>query len=325
MCIICSGKIKKPARYGKKELDCNKCKIAQKIPLIEGFEVLNCHSMYRLAEISTIKGLRELDVSYCLQLPNIPNIPGLKILKCNYTRNLREIPLIQGLEELYAECLFVKELPVIPGLKILRCDNNQNLISIPNIPSLEKLSCSSCPEIQEIPNIPHLVELNCQKCYGLTKICDFTEMKILQCSCCSSLKEISNMPKLVELHCSFIKLEKICIPGLRKLYCNNCENLKEVLSEKLYLISCFRCPVLTKIPDTQCIHCSKFNWLEKHENFGTNISQLIKIQKHVKKYHKLRMCKKWVNSDEFREWYYHPEGPGGIKAVLRLNKFIKND
>jgi len=90
---------------------------------------------------------------------------------------------------------------------------------------------------------------------------------------------------------------------LEELYCEGCPRLTKIHSiSELKEFDCFECP-----------------WIEYNDEFKENLSALITIQKYIKKYHKLKICKRWVESDDFRHWYYHPDGPGGIKAVLRLN------
>jgi len=153
---------------------------------------------------------------------------------------------------------------------------------------LNVVDCSECKNVTEIPVIPGLKELSCWGCPNLTKIPAIPGLKVLDCSYCVNLKEIPVIPGLINLvcHCSRSLIEIPIISGSRNIFRD--------------------CP-----------------WLKYNEEFERNISYLVKIQRIVRKYHKLKICKRWVESDDFRHWYYHPEGPGGIKAVLRLKERTK--
>lgn len=54
------------------------------------------------------------------------------------------------------------------------------------------------------------------------------------------------------------------------------------------------------------------------------IQKLVIIQKYFRKYKKIKRMIRWVNSVEFNEWYYHPNNPGGKRAVERLKNTKEN-
>ena len=170
---------------------------------------------------------------------------------------------------------------------------------------LDILDCSGCIKLKEIPVIPGLKVLNCSRCPNLVKISIIPKLNRLNCSRCMKLKDVPVIPNIWLLDCSYCPsiTEIPLIPGLKYIFVIGCKSLTKI-------------PIIYGIMMSHGCH-----WLDYDNNdFKKNVEKLIKIQRYIKKYHKLRILKKWINSENFNDWYYNPEGIGGIKTVLRLKK-----
>lgn len=64
------------------------------------------------------------------------------------------------------------------------------------------------------------------------------------------------------------------------------------------------------------------SWVKENDKYKENISKLITIQRYVKKYHKFKRFKRWVESYDFNHWYYGLDGKGKDKAIKRCEKHI---
>jgi hypothetical protein len=116
------------------------------------------------------------------------------------------------------------------------------------------------------------------------------------------------------------------IPGLKEVYCNECTSLTRIPDisglEKLW---CEWCTRLTEIPDIPGLKelCNDgCTWIEQNPDFQYNLSCLIKLQRWVRKYRPLRILKRWMATEEFAMWYYHPENPGGLRQKMKMRKLF---
>jgi hypothetical protein len=66
--------------------------------------------------------------------------------------------------------------------------------------------------------------------------------------------------------------------------------------------------------------CEGSPWVEHKTNraFEDNVNRLCTVQHWWKRWLPFRRLKRWLNSSTFAEWFYAPTGPGGVKAVQRL-------
>jgi hypothetical protein len=115
------------------------------------------------------------------------------------------------------------------------------------------------------------------------------------------------------------------ILGLEKLDCEGCTNLTEIpVIPGLKELYCSMCTSLTQIPSgLEILDCTGCPWVEQNNpDFQHNLSDLIKLQKWVRKYHPLRILRKWMATEDFARWYYHPENPGGLRQKAKMRKFF---
>jgi uncharacterized paraquat-inducible protein A len=151
------------------------------------------------------------------------------------------------------------------------------------------------------------------------------------CIICET-KNLDDLKGIVKLNCSDCPLiTKIPnIKGLKELYCSNCPLLTEIPNiQGLVKLRCNNCPLLAEIPNINGLkelYCRGCYWLNvRNLNYASNISKLIVLQRFVKKYFKLWVCKRYIKSREFKEWFYHPDNFGGYKHKLRMYKSIKKE
>jgi hypothetical protein len=79
------------------------------------------------------------------------------------------------------------------------------------------------------------------------------------------------------------------IPGLKILWCDGCTNLVYIPNiPSLKILWCYGCTSLTSIP---------------------NIPGLEELR--------------WIKTEEFAMWYYHPEAPGGLRQKAKMRKMLK--
>jgi hypothetical protein len=94
----------------------------------------------------------------------------------------------------------------------------------------------------------------------------------------------------------------------------------------LEILWCKRCTNLTHISDISGLRklwCGECPWIEQQNHgFQHNLSSLIKIQRWVRKYRPLRILRRWMETEEFAMWYYHPENPGGLRQKAKMRKFF---
>lgn len=186
------------------------------------------------------------------------------------------------------------------------------------------ISCNSCPLVTHIPCIMGLRKLECQNCVSLVSIANIPGLKKLDCSGCISLQSIPQFERLKYLNCSHTFLTEIpYIKTLKTMLCVDCPILHTINRGHRYIIrNGRRIPIMDSIIIWNIRKCP---WLDHESNRGIyekNIIKLIRLQTFVRKRLLYRKLSSWVNTPEFNEWYYHPDNPGGKKAIRRL--FIKN-
>ena len=155
---------------------------------------------------------------------------------------------------------------------------------------LEVLWCVGCTSLTQIPVIPGLKELSCGGCTSLTQIPMIPGLEELWCNGCTNLTQIP------------------VIPGLKYLSCKGCTNLTQI-------------PVIPGLKELLCDGCP---WIEQNPSFQDNLSRLVILQLYVKKYHRLRLLKRYITTEDFTMWYYHPEMPGGLRQVKKIMKTARN-
>lgn len=162
------------------------------------------------------------------------------------------------------------------------CRNEYN-----NTGKLRELNVSNCKSITSIPYIMGIKKLFCNGCTSLTSIPNIDGLKELWCYGCTSLISIPN------------------IQGLKILYCRGCTSLTNI----------------PKIQSLQEIYCNDCPWLNHLYNphFKKNISLLKQLQKWLHYNLLSKKIKRYLESERFTGWYYSPNGPGGKRAVKRLN------
>lgn len=131
------------------------------------------------------------------------------------------------------------------------------------------------------------------------------------CSGCTNLAEISECPDLTDLNCSGCKsLTQLPeFPALRELNCDGCRSLTHI----------------PEFPALRYLTCSDCPWLDRQNpGFQHNISCLIRLQKWVRKWRKFRILRTWLKTEEFAQWYYHPENPGGLRQKVKLGKIVSS-
>ena len=101
------------------ELDLNKCKKINEIPILPNLQKLWCNNT-EIKEIPILPNLQEL---YCenTEIKEIPILPNLQILYCNYTK-IKKIPILPNLQFLDCINTNIKEIPILPILQKLWCD-----------------------------------------------------------------------------------------------------------------------------------------------------------------------------------------------------------
>lgn len=168
------------------------------------------------------------------------------------------------------------------------------------------IDCRYCIRLTQIPVIPGLVRLVCNGC-KITEIPVIPGLKQLFCIFCTNLKKIP------------------VIPGLEKLVCSECTSLTRIPDiPGLKELSCGRCPRLTQIPDVPWLSCLGSTWLEQNPEFPNNLKILIRLQGLARKWMKLRLLRRWMESEDFAMWYYHPEKPGGLRDKARMRKYFNS-
>ena len=143
--------------------------------------------------------------------------------------------------------------------------------------------------MKEIPVIHGLKKLWCSYCTGLTQIHNVTSLEVLDCSQCPLLTEIPIIHKLTELYCSF------------------CPLLTEI-------------PTSTGFPRLKKLSCSGCPWLS--QNPHNEISHGLKLQKWIKNNFKFFVFQHWINSQEGKEFLYHPEHIGGRIEKSKMKKVL---
>ena len=115
------------------------------------------------------------------------------------------------------------------------------------------------------------------------------------------------------------------------LYCRECTRLTSVpVIPELKTLDCTYCTSLTSLPTLSAIphlilSCDGCKWIERDNNdFKQNLSSLIQIQLYVKKHHKIRLMRKWLKTEDFAMWYYHPKNPGGLRAKKKIMRFLQD-
>ena len=156
-----------------------------------------------------------------------------------------------------------------------------------------KKTLRCCSYITEIPVILELKILDCSGCTRLTKISVIPGLKELRCTACDGLTEIPN------------------ILGLRELDCSDCTALIKI-------------PTHCGSPGLEVLGCCGCPWLV--QNPYNKIPQGLKLQRWIKNNFKYFVFRRWISSQEGREFLYHPDNIGGriekakmMKTLLSLN------
>lgn len=192
------------------------------------------------------------------------------------------------------------KLPEIKDVDILICFECNSLTDIPNIEGLFELSCINCTSLTSIQNIHSLRKLYCSGCTSLTSISNFNGLKNLWFDGCTSLTSIPN------------------IKGLKILNCDNCTSLASIPNIKgLENLNCSGCNLLTSIPNINNLRCIVWHceWINPNEQ---KINNLIKLQKWFDRYIRRKSIEKLIPM--VNNYWYSPDGPGGKKAIKRLNE-----
>ena len=91
---------------------------------------------------------------------------------------------------------------------------------------------------------------------------------------------------------------------LKELNCSNCVVLMEIpIIDGLELLYCFNCP-----------------WLP--QNRSNKISQGLKLQKWIKNNFRFFVFRHWINSNEGKEFLYHPYHIGGRIEKEKMRKTL---
>ena len=207
-------------------------------------------------------------------------------------------------------------------MTVLDCSDCQTIKKIPFLPNLILLHCMNCLGLTEIPTLPNLRHIYARGCKNLVKICPQYRLVRLHCELCVKLTELPKLPFIFTLCCNGCDgLKEISgYYSLRKLWCNDCINLVRIYNVHLSHLFCQRCPKLIETPETlhNCFLGSP--WANCNRVFSDSLVKLIRLQKIMRKYLKIKRIIRWLNSNEFSEWFYHPDGPGGRMVLRRLNK-----
>jgi hypothetical protein len=155
-----------------------------------------------------------------------------------------------------------------------------------------------------------LKHLYCYDCTSLTEIPLIEGLKWLYCVGCTSLTEIP------------------VIEGLKYLWCKGCTSLTEIpLIEGLKYIRCSGCTSLTEIQvieGLEVLDCSGCEWVNQNPKYNENIRKLITLQMFCRKNIPYFRFKKWINTREFSEWFYHPDNLGGSKHKKNMMKMLRD-
>ena len=91
-------------------------------------------------------------------------------------------------------------------------------------------------------------------------------------------------------------------------------------------MDCSDCTSLTSIPvipGIKQLNCRGCKWIERdNDDFEENLSCLVRIQLYVKNQHKIRLMRRWLKTEDFAIWYYHPKNPGGLRAKKKIMRFL---
>ena len=187
------------------------------------------------------------------------------------------------------------------------------------------LDCSYCPHVTEIPVLKKLTILYCIGCTSLTKICNSPKLEKINCSHCPLLTDIPVINSLKMLSCEFCPLIKIIpsFPDLLTIMCNGCENLTEISDNpNLLSLDCSGCNLLIKIPNhiVEFLYCTNCPFLPQNPN--NKISQGLKLQRWIKNNFRYFVFLKWINSQEGKEFLYHPGNIGGRIEKSKMKKVL---
>ena len=175
----------------------------------------------------------------------------------------------------------------IEGLEELDCSECLNVTSIPNIVGLKQLWCSGCSNLTTIPVINGLKVLNCSFCPNITTIPVIAGLKVLNCSFCLNIKTIPN------------------INGLEELFCYGCLNVTTIPNiSKLKYLKPSDCPWLPQNPDNK-------------------ITLGLKLQSWIRKNYRYFVFKRWIKSQEGREFLYDPKRIGGRIEISKMKKALE--
>jgi hypothetical protein len=215
---------------------------------------------------------------------------------------------------------------------------------------VEILVCAYCDNLQEIILTKNIKELHCNSCHILQKIQYHPEgnLEVLAVRLCKNLRlnlpENLSMfilegnfsgglipPKSLEsikiIDCDI--LHRLCVyENLVKLTCENCPNLTEIIIPKnsqLMDVQLHECRILTNISEKPCDALMIFHgcpWLKGSTGHTQNLTRLRLLQNFFRKSLVHKRFSRWIKSQEFTEWFYHPDNFGGYKTKLSISRFL---
>jgi hypothetical protein len=184
-------------------------------------------------------------------------------------------------------CIAITAIPNIIGLKTLLCDGCFSITTIYPIQGLKTLNCNACMELTAIPLIEGLKQLNCNGCFSITTIPNIKGLKKLYCCGCSLLTSIAD------------------IEGLQELWCSGCRSLTSIPTKDLTNALCNNCP-----------------WISyNNDEYKQNIRKLITLQRRTRNKIRYKTFCKWIKTEQFAQWFYHPRRLGGLIAKQNLRCF----
>lgn len=342
MCQICENSISEDS-----QLILENCTVLTEIPTLPPHvKILRCSKCPNMVKIHDNPELEVLSCYYTTNLESLPNAPKLRILRF-WCPKIKTVPnYYPNLIELSIDSAAIEEIPSFPNLKELDCVRCQ-IKKIPRLPNLLKLTCYYCKELTEIKELPELVPNLTQLCCSFKEIPFFSNLECLYIE--GEIEVVKSLPNLRMLYVNGKKnLREIeCMPKLDILHCESCPKLKFLPNfPNLGVLHCSRSTNLIYQPSPEfvrlveekgrpfhqltCSHCPWVNYrddtdrvLQDFPTYEENIQKLVKIQRFWRKYRKIYLARKWINTKEFAEWYYHPDNRGGKMATLNFMKLIR--
>jgi hypothetical protein len=72
------------------------------------------------------------------------------------------------------------------------------------------------------------------------------------------------------------------------------------------------------------INCDCCEWVCQNPDYNENIRKLIILQMFCRKNIPYFRFKKWINTREFSEWFYHPDNMGGYKHKKNMSNILRD-